>query len=423
MTFKVLYAREVNNMLHQFSFKNFKSFKDEMTLDLLATSIKEHSDDVVTDAFDEKVLKVVAIYGANASGKSNVIEAFNVMKHMVIHSFQSNNLYVPEPYWFEEKDIPTEFSVLFSIKEEIFQYGFSANWEGKILEEYLYRRDSTRKMENYLKIFDRNSEGVAGKILEEIDVINLLSLIEENTLIISVLSKLKVSIIPEVYQWFRETPVVDYGNVQREFFETRWMQKSTKTSPLIRLIESPNEKKQLEIFLHAIDIGIAEIGLVDEGDTKQVVAYHLNPKTNQLFQTPIDSESSGTLKMLMLYVNIKQVMDIGGTIFIDELDAKLHPLLIRYIIIMFHDQRINKNNAQLIFSTQEVFTLDKDNLRRDEIWFTDKNEQGISELYSLASYVDEEDKKIRNDASYGKDYILGKYKSIPSLKRMEDLNV
>lgn len=126
--------------------------------------------------------------------------------------------------------------------------------------------------------------------------------------------------------------------------------------------------------------------------------------------------------MLMLYVDLKQILDTGGTIFIDELDAKLHPLLIRYIIIMFHDDKLNPNHAQLIFSTQEVFTLDKDNLRRDEIWFTDKDKNGVSELYSLDSYVDDDNKKIRNDASYGKDYILGRYKSIPSLKRMEDID-
>ncbi len=138
--------------------------------------------------------------------------------------------------------------------------------------------------------------------------------------------------------------------------------------------------------------------------------------------TPLESESSGTLKMLTLYVDLKSILDSGGTIFVDELDAKLHPLLIRYIIIMFHDEKMNPNHAQLIFSTQEIFTLDKDNFRRDEIWFADKNDEGVSELYSLADYVDDEDKKVRNDASYGKDYILGRYKSIPTLRRIEDID-
>lgn len=412
-------------MLHQFTFKNFKSFKDEMTLDLLASSIKEHPEDVVKDAFEEQVLKVAAIYGANASGKSNVIEAFNSMKHMILYSFRedlSNIKFRPEPYWFEEENIPTEFSVLFSIESEIFQYGFSVDRNGTILEEYLYQRDTSRVMEHYLKIFDRNKGGIEGSLLDNIEATNLLSLVENDTLILSVISKLKVPVIASVYEWFRNVPVVDYGNPNREFMEIRRMRGGAISHPLIKLIEDPNEKKQLEAFIRAIDIGITNFDVVEDVDGKRVVAYHQNPFTKELLQTSIDSESSGTIKMLMLYVNIKKVLDDGGTIFIDELDAKLHPLLIRYIIIMFHDKRQNPKDAQLIFSTQEVFTLDKDNLRRDEIWFTDKNEMGISTLYSLVDYVDDQDKKVRNDASYGKDYILGRYKSIPSLKRMEELD-
>ena len=412
-------------MLHQFTFKNFKSFKEEMTLDLLATSVKEHQEDIVIDAFNEEVLKIAAIYGANASGKSNVIEAFNVMKHMVLYSFRTdfiNSRVRPESYWFEEKSVPTEFSVLFSIEKDIFQYGFSVNQDGNILEEYLYQRDKDRVMEHYIKIFERGPEGISGEILNKIDDSNLLSLVEEDTLIITVIAKLKLPIIPLVYEWFKKILVVDYGNPNREFTEIRRMREGSRFNPLIRFIEDPKEKKQLENFIHAIDIGIAELGIVEDIDEKRVVAYHRNPLTKELLQTSIESESSGTIKMLMLYVRLKQVLDSGGTIFIDELDAKLHPLLIRYIIIMFHDRKINIKNAQLIFSTQEVFTLDKENFRRDEIWFTDKNEQGISELYSLVSYVDDQNKKVRNDASYGKDYILGRYRSIPSLKRMEDID-
>ena len=153
-----------------------------------------------------------------------------------------------------------------------------------------------------------------------------------------------------------------------------------------------------------------------------IVTYHKNPKTIQLVTASLYSEYSGTKKMIMLYVELKRIMAVGGVIFIDEMDAKLHPLLIRYILIMFHDTKINVNHAQLVFSTQEVFTLDKDNLRRDEIWFVDKNQYGESQLYSLVDYVDDHNKKVRNDASYGKDYILGRYKSIPHLQRMEGLH-
>lgn len=418
-------------MLHQFTFKNYRSFKNEVTLDLLATAIKEHPNDVVTDVMDEKVLKVAAIYGANASGKSNVISAFNVMKRLVIGSFRQgiNTKVRVEPYWFEEEEVPTQFSVLFSINQDIFQYGFSIS-KDTIIEEYLYMRDRSLKKEAYSELFSRVGEKISGELVEHLEVSNILELIESDTLIVSVLSKLKIDYIRTVYEWFRTVRIVDYGNPTREMSSFHRLRGGMFHTPLILLLEDELEKKQIEKFIKAIDVGISKLGVIEENEiigdeelnNKRIVSYHRNPNTDELVATPIINESSGTLKMLMLYVDIKNILDGGGTLFVDELDAKLHPLLIRYIIIMFHDKKLNPKNAQLIFSTQEVFTLDKENLRRDEIWFTDKNRTGESDLYSLVSYIDDDDKKIRNDASYGKDYILGKYKSIPSLKRMEDID-
>ncbi|EMC0696481.1 MULTISPECIES: AAA family ATPase [Enterococcus] len=424
-------------MLHQFTFKNVKSFKDETTLNLLASSIKEHPNDVASDVFNEQVLTVAAIYGANASGKSTVIDAFNVMRHLVLFSFRNtlSSRFTPEPYWFEDKDTPSEFSTLFSTNGNIYQHGFSY-LNGEVVEEYLYKRDESKKKESYIQLFERTSNKISGEILKSIKEDTILELIEENTLLVSVLSNLKIESIQEVFQWYRGVRVVDYGNPHREMFGINRLNSSAvRTSPLVKLLEDKDEKKQIENFIQAIDVGITKLGVIEnridddnpfEDDetkiTKRVVSYHKDPNSNKLIMTPISCESSGTQKMLMLYVDLKQILDTGGTIFIDELDAKLHPLLIRYIIIMFHDDKLNPNHAQLIFSTQEVFTLDKDNLRRDEIWFTDKDKNGVSELYSLDSYVDDDNKKIRNDASYGKDYILGRYKSIPSLKRMEDID-
>lgn len=424
-------------MLHQFTFKNFKSFKEETTLDLLAASIKEHETDVVTDVMDEKVLKIAAIYGANASGKSNVIEAFNCMKYLVLNSFRDSDRMsqrFPEPNWFEDKNIPTDFSVLFSMNQNIYQYGFSF-LNGKIIEEYLYQRDAKQKKENYYELLLRDEGGFSGALVQQIGKNNILELVDENTLFISVLSKLKVQSVNEVSQWFRQSIVSDYGNPNREHFHYRMMQSRVGiiNNPLLQIIENETDKKLLEQFLQAIDVGISGIDVIttnfsdelfEEGtrEEKKIVTYHKNPRTGKLVAAPLDSESSGTKKMLLLYVEIKRIMSSGGTIFIDEMDAKLHPLLIRYILIMFHDKKLNPNNAQLIFSTQEVFTLDKENLRRDEIWFVDKNDSGESQLYSLISYIDENSKKARNDASYGKDYILGRYKSIPRLKRMEDID-
>lgn len=232
-------------MLHQFTFKNVKSFKDETTLNLLASSIKEHPNDVASDVFNEQVLTVAAIYGANASGKSTVIDAFNVMRHLVLFSFRNtlSSRFTPEPYWFEDKDTPSEFSTLFSTNGNIYQHGFSY-LNGEVVEEYLYKRDESKKKESYIQLFERTSNKISGEILKSIKEDTILELIEENTLLVSVLSNLKIESIQEVFQWYRGVRVVDYGNPHREMFGINRLNSSAvRTSPLVKLLEDKDEKK------------------------------------------------------------------------------------------------------------------------------------------------------------------------------------
>lgn len=417
-------------MLHQFTFKNYRSFRDGVTLDLTASAIKELPADVVTDVQHERVLKLAAMYGANASGKSNVIKAFRAMATAVLSSFSDDAaLRKIEPYWFSEVTEPTEFSVLFSTQSDIFQYGFSCV-QGAVIEEYLYQRDKERIGEQYRLIFDRSATGISGEIATQAEVQTLGQLIEPETLLLSALARLNLPTIKAVDAWFRHVRVIDYGDPRGEVTKGSRLNADRPQNPLVALLEDSREKKRFEAFVRAVDVGIAGLGLVSlesdlahEGQPQQrVVACHRNPKTGKLRQTPIAAESSGTRKMLMLYVDLKQVLDQGQTLLIDELDAKLHPLLLRYILIMFHDPALNPRGAQLIFTTQELFTLDKDNFRRDEVWFVNKDEDGVSDLYALDSIRIDDGKKVRNDASYGKDYILGKFKATPNLKRLGEMN-
>ena len=117
--------------------------------------------------------------------------------------------------------------------------------------------------------------------------------------------------------------------------------------------------------------------------------------------------------MFCLFDFLWDVMKKGSVLFIDELNAKLHPILVRYIINMFHAPNINENNAQLVFTTHDTFTLTRDVFRRDEIWFVEKDVAGVSNLYSLAEYKLEDDSKVRNDATYSKDYLSGRYGLFP----------
>ena len=136
---------------------------------------------------------------------------------------------------------------------------------------------------------------------------------------------------------------------------------------------------------------------------------------------PLKSESSGTLKMFALYPSLKEVLDNGGTLFVDELNARLHPLLVRNIILTFLSPEINTNHAQMIFTTHDIWQLSNELLRRDEIWLVDKDQEGVSDLYSLADFKDEDGNKVRRDEALAKNYLTGSYGAIPALKPMEML--
>lgn len=412
-------------MLHQLTIKNFKSFKDEVTLDLTATALKELPADVVVDVLHERVLKLAALYGANASGKTTVIRALSLMRALVRRSFVSEHYQRRvTPYWFSDGQTPTEFSVLFSTETNIFQYGFGY-LKGVVTSEFLYQRDKSKVEERYLNILDRTADTVTGKLMDNAAVQAISPAIGKGSLFLSALANLDIPIVREVSDWFEHLAIKDYGNPRTEAIKLGSFT-GRASSRMIQLLRDPKEKVAFENFSHAIDVGIEELGVIKrdlpeaEDERFQVVTFHRDPRTDKLKQTSISDESSGTRKMLMLYVDLKQVLDTGGTLLVDELDAKLHPLLLRYVLLMFHNTSTNPHGAQLIFTTQELYTLDRNNFRRDEVWFVDKNQDGVSDLYSLDTIVDPSGKKVRNDASYGKDYILGKYRAVPALKPIND---
>jgi len=156
-----------------------------------------------------------------------------------------------------------------------------------------------------------------------------------------------------------------------------------------------------------------------DGEKYKIFTQHQNFDNNSIEEIPLNDESSGTVKMISLYYFLIEALEKGKTLFIDEMDAKLHPLLTRYIINLFQNKDSNKQNAQLIFTTHDTNTLNNELFRRDQIWFAEKNEKGISELFSLAEYK-VNNTKIRKDASYNKDYLGGRYGAIPNLALLKD---
>lgn len=398
-------------MLIQFNFKNFKSFKNDTSLDMTATSITEHPYNLITSDDGEKYIKTAAIYGANASGKSSVIEAFHFMKKWILFSFKnaSDDEDIPlNRFAFDtiSKNDPAEFEIFFQFEKEEYQYGFSLD-NKKIYEEWLYIKSNKGK---FIPLFERENSNISCDSKKLKGANNFISMVKEKTLFLSIISNANIPYAKNILHWFELTMTLDYGNISSEKILTEF------TSD----IESTKYQNKLLSFLNAIDIDIKGIiiekNFVNDKTEYKIYTKHLIEGGNEYYKLPLSQESSGTQKMFSLFYFLESALDLGLTLFIDELDSKLHPLLLRYILTIFHDENVNKNGSQLIYTTHDNYTLTRDIFRRDQIWFVEKDDLAISNLYSLAEYKFEDDKKVRKDASYNKDYLLGKYGAVPILR-------
>ena len=410
-------------MLIRFSFKNFKSFKDENLLDMEATLLKEHKYNIAkTENID--LLKVVAIYGANASGKTNVLQAFDYMKKRILVSDDSKknspideeNIY---SFMINNEEVSLEVEIL-AKNNKIYKYGFEV-LKNSIVSEWLY----IKKVNKFYSIFEREKNNVTMKSNNKISG---LANIDERTLFLNIYSKIDKNNedFNNVYEWFVNANYLDLGNPRFEDFINNRIS--------LKILSDEKYKKELLKFIKTFDSGIEGIKTTPDSieeiqNNNRVVKVELihRGEDNKLKALPLDLESNGTRKMFHLFDFFMDALKNGMVLFIDELDAKLHPLLTRYIINLFHNSETNIGNGQLIYSTHDTVNLNKDTFRRDEIWFTEKNRDGVSEIYALSDYILEDDedsknkigKKVRNDATYNKDYLTGRYGAIPVLEEFE----
>lgn len=398
-------------MLIQFNFKNYKAFNEETSLNMISSSIKEHMNNVIVPSqkFADSLLKVVAIYGANASGKSSVIEAFQFMKEAVSKSFMlssvNKSLHLKQ-FAFQDEKTNSLFEVFIRTRSGEYQYGFEMNAKSEIMTEWLFKRDMRYK-EKYVPVIERNGTEISHSKIKELKVIQ--DKIKDSSLVLSVLAGLTIKEIQDVYDWFSETPIIDFGNPSYESIHSTYIDEK---------IEDPLFQLEIVKFLNAISVPISKINVEknmrDNQEYYRISSVYDTPKGP--VEIPFKDESSGTQKVFSMFFELQDVFLNGGIICIDELDAKLHPLLLRYIIDLFHDPDTNPKNAQLIYTTHDNYTLTNDVFRRDQIWFVEKKNDLSSELYSLVEYKLDEDRSVRNDASYHKDYLLGKYGGVPILK-------
>ena len=389
-------------MLVQFTVKNVLSFKNESILDMTAiNAYKEHEGNLIDIGLKEKFLKVAAIYGANASGKSNIILAMYYFQRIVLESL--NNVDRPQekaiykyyaPFSFDEDEENSEFEIIVIIDNSEYRYGFEYNNEN-IVSEWMYRKNLNTNRN--ATIFERAGDNIkfGASVRRECDKYK--NQIPQETLLITFFNRLNLvtNIFKEMYHGIFDTLVMpaDFaaGN-------------DILNDVLPEVIK--HEKDKLIEFLAAIDTGIVDIDYDDSENDIEFFTYH-NGKNGIRYQLSLYDESEGTIKSIVIFIYSRIAILGDKSMFIDELNIKLHPVLLKFIIDLFY---VEGSKAQLIYTTHDTTLMDKKFFRRDQIWFVQKDEFGYSELCALSDF------KIRSDASFEKDYLAGVYGGIPFLK-------
>ena len=416
-------------MLLQFYFSNYRSFEGEGILDMRSSGSNELSSHIRNN-LNEKVLPITAIYGANASGKSSVFEAFQFMALCILESLSFSDDNKKNPYklkvdsfkFSDSRDKPSEFEINYidkkGKKELYYNYGFKIDNSG-ILEEYLASNTKTgvKRNEEYTYIFkrERSQKLYLDSSIEKFRE-NLEISLKDKTLLVSLGAKLNINEFIRVRTWFINAEVINFSNSLYGVFLENTLPDN--------IIESEEVRKNLVSFINSfddsiIDIEVEKISVIDESDSDnyRVFTVHKSDKETSIARISMNEESSGTKKMFSLYQTLLYVLEKGTVFFADELDIKLHPLLMRNILLTFTDKEKNPNNAQLIFTTHNTIYMDMNLLRRDEIWFVEKD-NGVSKLYSLDDITNEKGEKVRKDSNYEKHYLLGNYGAIPNLKNL-----
>ena len=411
-------------MLLQFTFKNFRSFKDENILDMRATKVKELSYHVRKIGKD-KVLPVTAIYGANASGKSNMINAIQFMKVCIRTSMifgakiEDDTLEFPYSdiinFSFVENasDLSSFFEITFMLpNKKKYIYGFIIDKNG-FQEEWL-KQIKSKSIENIIirKNYEMNACELKQKGIKE----NIKTSLKKTSLILSLGAMLNNKLCIGVREWFENMFIANFGDNILDMI----LSKSIVSSEL----KSGTLKSLFIKYISSFDSSIVDYHIEEQKNDNDktsygIYTYHKMIDSNKTKKIPLELESSGTQKMAALFIHFYNTLKKGGIFVVDELNAKLHPLLMRAIINLFADPETNPNNAQLIFTTHDVWLMDADTLRRDEIWFTEKNSEGISELYSFIDIKGHDGKTMRKDLNFMKNYMLGKFGGVPNLKQFQ----
>lgn len=409
-------------MLLRFKFSNYRCYAQNVEFDMVAKSIKEHKESLI-DNNGVNILPVAAVYGANASGKSSFFMAFQRMRSVIVdrfiareHNSEMKPLAFNSPFMFDKNLVnsPSSYEVSVAIGINEYRYGFTCT-KDTILEEHLYKKRFSKKKTIEKKVFLREGKKISSdknnkKTQEEIDY--CFSMATEKILLLSDIGlRGKEAEICSVFLWFLTSEVV-MNYEQDSFFTSRVCERFV--GEVLSRKESDEVTERWISFIKEIDPSISDIKTFTETDSEGnnvSVAKTIHYYNGEEFPVRLNVESDGTNKILFISLLLFITLANGGAIFVDELDSKMHPLVLRKIVQMFADRDVNTKGAQLIFSAHNIINLDSSDLRRDEIWFVEKDNHKSS-LRSLIN-IDIDDKNVRSDMNYGKNYLLGRFVAVP----------
>lgn len=425
-------------MLLEFTVGNFLSFRDKKTISFNATAVKEFVDTNLIHTERHTLLKGGVIYGANSSGKSNLIKAMSTMRRLVLQTFERSSTseleVTPFLLQLENEDQPSFFEVLFLINDVRYRYGFEVD-NDSVKAEWLFEAKKNAEK----PLFMRENDGIeVMKAFSEGKDLEVKT--RDNALFLAVVDQFNGKIAKSIMAWFNN--FVTISGLSHENY----------TGVTFTLLDNDKTNRLLQDFYNTTDLGFDNVKLnkkefdasrlpkdmpesiMQELSTKMqgkmmVNATTLHKKYNKQnkvigsVEFDMDSqESSGTNKVFNISGPVFDVLNDGGVLVIDELDASLHPLLTLAITKLFNSKEHNPKDAQLIFATHDTNLLSYGNYRRDQIYFVEKDQYGASDLYSLVEYKEEGAiKAIRKDRSFEKDYIQGRYGAIPFIGNLSNI--
>jgi uncharacterized protein len=402
-------------MIVEFSVKNFKSIKDLQTVSFVAAPIISKyknldTNNVFQATEKDTLLKTVGLYGANGSGKSNWVKALQAMTLFVKQSFNNDKLgseiVIPFAYNTQTLQSPTFFQIVFFLSGKKYRYGFEI-LGNTVVTEWLFGT----AQKNEVVYFTRENTKIDINKTQFAEGIGAEKKTRPTSLFLNVADALNGQIAESV-----KTYLTDYIIVSSNDLPFRDLS--------MRYLENQDDKQALLELLHYADLGITDLAKVEIPDSlPESVKKRLGnglvsirQGDNGLINSPFDlNESEGTKKFFNYSSLLLMALKTGKLVVLDEFDAQFHPLLSKKIIELFHAST-NKKSAQLLFVTHDTHLLDARLMRRDQIYFVEKNQKGESSFYSLADF-----KGVRNDASFEKDYLKGKYGAIPFLGNFEQL--